>query len=173
MRERWPLVQPWLGTGARLMLGGVWIAAGWSKVGDLAASGRAVAAYRIFPYDFATFVGAVLPFLEIALGILLVLGLATRLAGGVSAIVLAVFIAGIVAAWVRGLRIDCGCFGGGGDLSAGETPRYASELIRDAGLLALAGLLVFFPRSRFSLDAVSPGEPAGTDRSADGGPESE
>ena len=64
-------VRLWLGTAARLVLGVVWIVAGATKVTDLAASGRSVAAYRILPYEGARFLGAVLPFLEIALGILL------------------------------------------------------------------------------------------------------
>lgn len=145
-------VRPWLGTLARLVLGGVWIAAGVSKVGDLAASGRAVVAYRLLPYDVATVVGVVLPFVEIMLGLLLVLGLATRLGAIVSAILLVSFIAGIASAWARGLRIDCGCFGGGGELAANQRSEYFSETIRDIVLLALAGFLVVFPRTRFSLD---------------------
>jgi uncharacterized membrane protein YphA (DoxX/SURF4 family) len=145
-------VQPWVSTAIRLILGAVWIAAGATKINDLAASGRAVNAYRLLSYDAATFIGAVLPFLEIALGALLILGLATRFAAVVSAVLLIVFIAGIVSAWARGLRIDCGCFGGGGDLAAGEKPRYVSETIRDIALLIAAGLLAAFPRSRFSLD---------------------
>jgi uncharacterized membrane protein YphA (DoxX/SURF4 family) len=138
----------------------VWIVAGSSKIGDLAASGRAVNAYRLLPYDAATFLGAALPFLEIALGVLLIVGLATRVGAVVSVLLLVVFIAGIASAWARGLRIDCGCFGGGGDLAANQQPTYFSETIRDIALLLVAGFLVIFPRSRFSLDA----------RLLDGGP---
>ena len=76
---RWPAVRPWLGTAARLGLAAVWLVAGAAKVGDLAASGRAVNAYQVMPYDVATVVGAALPFVELALGVLLLLGLATRL----------------------------------------------------------------------------------------------
>lgn len=147
-------VWPWLGTLARLILGTVWIIAGASKIGDLAASGRAVNAYRLLPYDAATFLGAVLPFLEIALGVLLIVGLATRLSAVVSAVLLVAFIIGIASAWIRGLRIDCGCFGGGGDLTAGQRPQYLLETIRDIALLALAGYLAVFPRTRVSLDAT-------------------
>lgn len=145
--------QGWISLVGRVVLGVVWIAAGWSKISDLAASGRAGNAYRLLPYDAATILGAALPFVEIALGSLLILGLATRLAGIVSAVLLVAFIVGIASAWARGLRIDCGCFGGGGDLTASQQPHYFSETIRDIALLALAGLLVLFPRSRFSLDA--------------------
>jgi uncharacterized membrane protein YphA (DoxX/SURF4 family) len=146
-------VLPFVGTAIRLVLGGVWIAAGASKIGDLAASGRAVAAYRLLPYDAATLLGAVLPFLEITLGLLLLLGVATRFAAIVSALLLGAFVVGIASAWARGLRIDCGCFGGGGDLTGDQRPAYTVETIRDIALLAGAGFLAVFPRTRFSVDA--------------------
>jgi uncharacterized membrane protein YphA (DoxX/SURF4 family) len=149
----WTSLQQWVSLVGRLILGTVWIIAGSAKVGDLAASGRAVNAYRLLPYDLASFLGAALPFLEIALGVLLILGLATRVGGVVSAVLLVAYIAGIASAWARGLRIDCGCFGGGGDLAANQQPTYFSETIRDIALLGVAGILVIFPRSRFSLDA--------------------
>jgi uncharacterized membrane protein YphA (DoxX/SURF4 family) len=151
--RRWIDVRPWVGTAARLVLGAVWLVAGASKVGDLAASGRAVNAYQVMSYDIAEVVGAALPFVEIALGVLLLAGLATRLAAAVSAALLVVFIAGITSAWARGLAIDCGCFGGGGELGAGESPSYAPEIARDVGLLLLAAFLIVWPRSRLSVDS--------------------
>lgn len=154
-------VRPWLSTVARLILGVVFVAAGTTKIGDLAASARAVAAYRLFPFEVSRFIGAVLPFLEIALGLLLILGLASRLAAVVAGVLLIVFIAGIASAWARGLRIDCGCFSQGGDLAANVRPQYFIETIRDIALLAVAGFLTVFPRSRFSLDG----------RLLDGGPD--
>lgn len=145
--------QPWVSTAARAILGVVFIVAGATKIGDLAASGRAVAAYRILPYDLATFLGAVQPFLEVTLGALLILGLATRLASVAVSVLLVMFLIGVSSAWIRGLRIDCGCFSPGGDLSAGQKPQYFSETIRDIALLLLAGFLAAFPRSRYCLDA--------------------
>jgi uncharacterized membrane protein YphA (DoxX/SURF4 family) len=149
-----PFIKLWLGTGVRLILGGVWLAAGVIKVGDLAASGRSVVAYRLLPYDAATSLGVVLPFVEIALGVLLVLGLATRLSAVLSVVLLIAFIIGIASAWARGLRIDCGCFGSGGDLAANQQPTYFSETIRDIALLALAAYLAVRPRTRLSLDTL-------------------
>jgi uncharacterized membrane protein YphA (DoxX/SURF4 family) len=150
--RRWPW--SWIGTVARLVLGGVWLVAGALKIGDLNASGRAVVAYRIFPPSAATAIGVVQPFLEIALGLLLVLGLATRLSAIVSAVLLVAYIVGIASVWARGLRIDCGCFGTGGDLAANAQPTYFSETIRDIALLAVAGFLAVRPRTRLSLDAL-------------------
>jgi uncharacterized membrane protein YphA (DoxX/SURF4 family) len=156
---RWPAVRPWVGVAVRLGLAAVWLYAGATKVGDLAASGRAVNAYRLLPYDVATVIGAALPFVELALGALLVVGLATRLVAGVSAALLVVFIAGISSAWARGLAIDCGCFGGGGQLAAGQTPSYLPEILRDLGFLALAGFLLVWPRTAASVDGWLAGPP--------------
>ncbi|MFC8614847.1 MauE/DoxX family redox-associated membrane protein [Micromonospora purpureochromogenes] len=157
---RWPAVRPWIGLAARLGLATVWLVAGAAKVADLAASGRAVNAYQLLPYDVATVVGAALPFVELALGAILLLGLATRLAAGVSAALLVVFVTGIVSAWSRGLAIDCGCFGSGGQLAAGQAPSYLPEILRDLGFLALAGFLLIWPRTPVSVDGWLTGEPA-------------
>jgi uncharacterized membrane protein YphA (DoxX/SURF4 family) len=150
---RWTVAQPWLGTLARIVLAGVWFAAGAAKIGDLSASGRAVNAYRLLPFEVAEVVGAALPFVELALGVLLLLGVATRVAAVASATLLVVFIAGISSVWARGLSIDCGCFGGGGELAAGQSPNYGPEIVRDTLFLILAAFLIVFPRTRLSLDA--------------------
>jgi uncharacterized membrane protein YphA (DoxX/SURF4 family) len=150
---RWPRLRPWLGTAARLGLSGVFIAAGASKAGDLAASARAVDAYELTPYQVSAAIGAALPFVELALGTLLLVGLATRLVAAVTGAALLVFIAGIASTWARGLTIDCGCFGEGGQLPAGVAPTYAVEILKDVGLLALAAYLVVYPLTRLSLDA--------------------
>jgi uncharacterized membrane protein YphA (DoxX/SURF4 family) len=151
-------VWPWISTVARLGLAAVFLVAGGTKVGDLAASGRAVNAYQLMPFDVAKVVGAAQPFLEIALGLLLLIGVATRLIAGVAAVLLLLFIAGIVSAWARGLQIDCGCFSRGGALAAGKRPTYGWEVLRDIGFLVLAGILLWRPRTRFSIDGLLMGE---------------
>lgn len=145
-------VWPWISTVARLGLAAVFLTAGGLKVTDLAASARAVNAYRLTSYDTAKVIGAVQPFLEIALGLLVLVGLAVRLSAAVAAAVLVIFMAGIVWAWARGLRIDCGCFSEGGELAGGRTAQYGWDLLRDAGFLILAGILLVKPRTRWSLD---------------------
>lgn len=151
--SRWLATRLWLGTLARLILAGVFIYAAATKVSDLAASQRAVAAYQILPFDLAKVIGAALPFVELMIALLLLAGLATRVAAGASGLLLAVFIAGISSAWARGLSIDCGCFGGDGSLAAGQSPTYGLEVARDVALLILAVFLVVYPRTRLSLDA--------------------
>ena len=151
-------VWPWIATVARLGLAAVFLVAGGLKVTDLAASARAVNAYRLMSYDTAEVVGAVQPFLEIALGLLLLAGLAVRLSAAISALVLVIFVAGIASAWARGLQIDCGCFSEGGELTGGRTAEYGVEILRDVGFLVLAGILLVRPRTRFSLDGLLMGE---------------
>lgn len=156
-RARMSVAWPWISTAARLGLAAVWLVAGGLKVSDLAASARAVNAYDLMPYDAAKVVGAVQPFVEIALGLLLLIGLAVRLSAGISALLLTIFIAGIVSAWARGLAIDCGCFSKGGELGAGQSPEYAWEIARDVGFLVLAGILLWRPWTRFSVDGLMGG----------------
>jgi protein-disulfide isomerase/uncharacterized membrane protein YphA (DoxX/SURF4 family) len=145
-------VLPWLGTAARLLLGAVWAWAAVAKMGDPAASVRAVRAYQLLPEWLAKGVGYGLPFLEIGLAVLLIAGLATRLAAILSSALLVVFLAGIVSAAARGLQIECGCFGGGGQLGADQSTAYTGEILRDAGLLAVSAFLVWAYRTRWSVD---------------------
>ena len=142
-----------LGLLARLILGGVLIYAGAVKVGKPRTSQRAVQAYDVLPYDLAGWVGLILPFAEIVLGLLLVLGLFTRLAAAISALLMAAFIVGIAQAWARGLTIDCGCFGGGGQVTAGETA-YPQEIARDLGLALCGAWLWWRPTPLASLGPV-------------------
>ena len=143
--------QPWIGLIARLILGGTLIAAGYLKFDELDKSKMAVRAYELLPVSLANFLGTTLPFFELGVGLLLVLGAATRITAVLSAILMIAFMIGISQAWARGLSIDCGCFGGGGQVAPGEAD-YLTPLLRDTGLALLALYLVKFPRSRFSLD---------------------
>ena len=145
---------PWVSTAARVVLGGVFLVAGGLKVIDPQSSVAAVRAYRLMPTSVATMVGWGLPFAEIALGLLLLAGVATRVIAVAAAVLLVVFIAAVASAAIRGLSIDCGCFGGGGDVAPGQTA-YGIEIVRDVGLLLLALWLVWQPGSRFALDRLS------------------
>jgi uncharacterized membrane protein YphA (DoxX/SURF4 family) len=144
----------WVSTGARLVLGGVFLVAGALKVIDPQSSVAAVRAYKLLPASMETIVGWGLPFAEIALGLLLLAGIATRAVAAATAMLLLVFIFAVASAWVRRLSIDCGCFGGGGEVAPGQTA-YGTELVRDVGLLLLALWLVWQPRSRFALDGLA------------------
>ena len=141
-----------VGTLARLGLAAVWLVSGALKAIDLDQAVVAVRAYDVLPRAAADVVAAVLPFFEIALGLLLLLGIGTRLVAVISGGLLLVFIAGVAQAWARGLSIDCGCFGGGGAVAPGATA-YVQEIVRDIGFLALAAWLVVRPHTLLSMDA--------------------
>jgi hypothetical protein len=60
----------------------------------------------------------------------------------------------IAQVWYRGFSIDCGCFGGGGDVSPeGKELRYMAEIARDTLFIGLAVLLVRKPQTPFSISA--------------------
>ncbi len=166
--------QPWLFLIARLVLAGFWIWAGASKVSDLEGSVSAVRAFRLLPNAVEPVVGAALPMVEIALGVTLLIGFAVRFGAAVSVVLQVAFLIGIISAAARGLRIDCGCFGGGGDLTAEQSTQYLLEIVRDSTLLLIAALLAIWPVSRFSLDnraasesnAASNGSAASNDNAA-------
>jgi uncharacterized membrane protein YphA (DoxX/SURF4 family) len=139
--------QPFITLLCRLLLGGVLLVAGGLKAFKPSESAGAVAAYKILPTDLAHLIGYALPWLEIALGILLIIA---------GTAVMIIFIAAIISVWARGILIDCGCFGGGGEVDpskASEAHRaYLMEILRDLGL-ALSGIyLYFFPYGRLSIE---------------------
>ena len=140
----------WAALAGRLALGSVFVVAGAIKLPDPAGSVRAVRAYDLLPEAIVPAIGYGLPVLEVALGLMLVLGVAVRLAAVLSVLLLTVFMVGVASAWARGLTIDCGCFGGGGQVAAGAT-RYGTEMLRDTGLVAVAAALVRWPVSRLAL----------------------
>jgi uncharacterized membrane protein YphA (DoxX/SURF4 family) len=143
---------PWVSTAARLVLGGVMLVAGALKVTDPATAAQAVRAYELLPEWLVTPVGWGLPFLEMAIGLLLIVGFGVRAAALAAGLFMVVFIAAVSSAWARGLSIDCGCFGGGGQVAPGQT-KYLQEILRDVGLLVLAGWLWFSPQSKFALES--------------------
>ena len=145
------LVWDVVGLLARLGLAAVWLLSGFEKASDPRETKVAVKSYELLPESLVSTVAATLPYLEISLGVLLLLGFATRLAAALSAVLLLVFIGGVISAAARGLLIDCGCFGGGGTVAPGATT-YTLEILRDIGVLALAGYLIWRPDTPLSVD---------------------
>ncbi len=151
MLNKFKTYQPWLTLLARLILGGVLLAAGALKIGNLQKSAMAVRAYEMLPVELANFLGYALPWIEIGIGLLLIVGASVKVCGLLGAFTMLAFIIAIAQAWARGLSIDCGCFGGGGTIDPEDT-KYLSEINRDIGLLALGVFLYYFPKGKLSLD---------------------
>ncbi|TBT93168.1 DoxX family membrane protein [Propioniciclava tarda] len=143
----------WVGLAARLVLGVVLLLAGGLKLGNLEESVYAVRSYRLLPYEVTAPLGYGLPILEVAVGLLLIVGLFTRVAALVGALLMIGFIVAIASVWYRGISIDCGCFGGGGEVDAAKAlASYPWEILRDVGLLACASWLLIRPRSALALE---------------------
>lgn len=146
--------QPWLTLAFRLILGGVLLVAGALKVSDPYSSATSVRAYQILPVDLANFLGFVLPFAEVVIGIFLIVGIWVRLNAIAGGALMVMFIIAIGQAWVRGISLDCGCFGKGGLLETDELPvwNYTIEIARDIVLAVFAFYIYRFPKGKLGLD---------------------
>jgi uncharacterized membrane protein YphA (DoxX/SURF4 family) len=147
------VVRDVIGALVRVGLAAVWLISGGLKAADPEQTYLAVSAYDVLPASMVGPVAAALPFVELAIGALLLIGFGVRPAAVASAVLLAAFVAGVGQAWARGLSIDCGCFGGGGPVDPGQT-RYQQELARDLGFLVLAAWLIVRPRTVMAVDAL-------------------
>jgi len=136
---------------ARLILGATLLVAGLLKAVNLEASADSVRAYQMLPYGMAGFVGTVLPIFEMVIGALLIIGAFTRISATIASALMVVFIIAIATTWARGLSIDCGCFGSGGEVPPTQT-QYPTEIARDLGLLLLGVWSAWKPSAPWSLD---------------------
>lgn len=166
MTRTFRTAQPWLTLAARLYLAYIWFDSGWPKLMDSAGTVRSVRAFQILPEALVPAFGYALPVVELALGVLLLVGLFTRWAAAATALMMAVFLAGIASAWIRGLSIDCGCFGNTGSYVADPVPGYIRDLARDTWFLAVAAFVALLPRTVLSADRFL--APSAGDRFDDG-----
>ena len=127
----------------RLLLGSLFLWAGVVKALDVPVFAGQVAAYQLLPYAWNYAVAAALPYVELLAGFLLLVNLRTKPAALLAGLLNAIFIVVLASVLVRGLNIDCGCFGP----DAGTTPLQA--LGRDVVLLALAAA-VYVQHDRYS-----------------------
>lgn len=93
--------------------------------------GMTINSYNLLPFWAVELLGRILPWFEVALGVLLISGVALRWVGIASSLLLLAFIGGMTRAYLLGLEIVCGCFGNNEKLGP-------LTLIRDASLLVLA-----------------------------------
>ena len=135
---------------ARFGLAFMWIYSGYTKLGAHLDVTKSIEAYEIFTPYWSDLLARVIGPLEIAGGLLLLLGIKVRWAGGVSIVVLVIFIMGLYSAYSRGLVIDCGCFNpsASGDAESGDILR---ALWRDVFLLAVTGFMVWRPFKKFAI----------------------
>jgi putative oxidoreductase len=129
----------------RLLLGALFLWSGIAKLAHPAAFFSALLDYELpLPDALLRLVAIVLPWLEALCGLALVLNRWAETVRPLVAALCAVFALALGEALLRGLKIDCGCFGPSVD-SWWDRPFFA--LLRTAGLLA-ASLWLLLPDAR-------------------------
>jgi methylamine utilization protein MauE len=141
----------------RLLLAGVFLFAAYSKIflpnsvfGPLPAKFAlstnlrnflpSVEQYKVVSHGTAVFVANTLPFVELSLGILLLIGWRVRIWLSVASAMLVGFLSLLTWAFLNHMDIkDCGCFA-----SSTPEPLNAMTLVRDGAFLVFALLITFF-----------------------------
>jgi uncharacterized membrane protein YphA (DoxX/SURF4 family) len=156
MMESSPLnfrrVTIWIG---RLVLGGIFIYAGYSKLflpnfmwspffalkfslsTNLSNFAFQVESFKLLPPAGVDFVSHTLPFAEIILGLLLLIGWQLRIWATLITLLLLGFLGVITRAYLLHMNINCGCF-------ATPEPLTIWTVIRDTALTALAAVTTAF-----------------------------
>ncbi|MDI6803796.1 MAG: MauE/DoxX family redox-associated membrane protein [Bacteroidota bacterium] len=127
---------------SRVVVGFVLIMASVPKVAEPAAFAKSIQAYQILPPFFINVFAISIPWLELVIGIFLIFGLLLRGSSLLSAILFAAFSVLIAVSLLRGLSIDCGCFGLDG------APLSWSRFFEDIGLLLLS-ILIYYNSIKF------------------------
>ncbi|MBV9455753.1 MAG: DoxX family membrane protein [Rubrobacter sp.] len=144
------LSNPYVSLVSRLVLGGLFLYAGAAKVFDPGGLASSIRGYELsLPEWFVSLSAHSLPLLEILLGLYLVVGLFTRTAAWVANLLTILFTLALLQGALRGLEIDCGCFGS----TAGGSTNLWMDVVRDLGFLVVGLQLAYAPPGKFSLDA--------------------
>jgi putative oxidoreductase len=125
---------------ARILLGLIFVYAAYAKLHFNGAwhlrdyyffFAMGIDSYKMLPLAIVEWMAKILPWVELALGAMLVIGTGVRWAGLVVSALLVVFMIALAHAALGGLEINCGCFGN-------NSVKPSTELARDVGLLAVA-----------------------------------
>jgi len=120
----------WLRVLLRLALGAVFVYAAYTKLRQSwLLFALSIDSYQLLPEWGVLTLARTLPWLELAVGLLLLTGVWLRYVSIAATLLLALFFSVMLLSYVHGTGIDCGCFGVGEALSV-------KTLLRDGGLLA-------------------------------------
>jgi uncharacterized membrane protein YphA (DoxX/SURF4 family) len=132
---------PLVALALRLGLAALFLYAGISKMADLHGFAVDIANYRVLPEALVSLVAATTPGIEIVAGLCLLPAQTLRAAAWLIFIMLSAFTAAVAQALVRGINIECGCFG------VSRDPVTTATLFRDLALLGGAALLLWLSRA--------------------------
>jgi uncharacterized membrane protein YphA (DoxX/SURF4 family) len=137
---------------ARLTVGGVFLVSGVSKLLDKPGTEASMARYVFLPRGSGKFISNVFPILEIIVGVLMVVGLFTRLAAVGAVALFAVFTGLIVYDLTHNQNVSCHCFG-----KLSEEKVTWMSVVRNVFLMALSLLVAVAFDGWLSLDSVISG----------------
>ena len=124
----------------RLILGAVFIYASIDKIAHPAAFAEAISNYQILPGALINLTAIILPWLELVVGLFLIIGLFKEGSVCLVTCLLVVFLGAMVFNLARGLDIHCGCFSTGTD---GESASMVWYVIREGFFLLPACYLLY------------------------------
>ncbi len=142
------LFHPSLGLLARAIVGGVFVMYAIDKIAAPADFALNIERYELLPFGLVNLVAIVLPWIELVVGVCILLGVRLRLNAVFAAVMLVLFIGAIGSAMARGLEINCGCS------ARSETVGWG-KIAEDAMYLLLAVRIVMKPDRVLSLDAMT------------------
>jgi uncharacterized membrane protein YphA (DoxX/SURF4 family) len=123
---------------ARILLGVVYLYAAWTKLSQpWLLFAMSIDAYGVLPEWAVLALARVLPWFELALGLVLLSGFRLRETAAVSTLLLGGFLALMLRTWSAGMGIDCGCFGLGEAISW-------KTIVRDSALFLFSFALALF-----------------------------
>lgn len=130
---------------ARIILGAIFIYAAYVKLRDpWELFAMSIDSYQVLPLRMAEMAARVIPWLELAIGLMLIAGVWLRISGTIVSLMLLTFFTLMVRAYAKGMQINCGCFGPGEAISW-------KTLLRDGSMAAAAiamTALAFLKRSK-------------------------
>lgn len=131
----------------RIALGLIFVAAGALKIGHTEEFASEIAGFQLLAHPLIAPLALLLPFLELMIGVYLVLGLFTRFAAWFAAAEMAIFAGAIASAVMRGISTSCGCFGPN-DHATTSWP----EVGRDAGFMLMGVIVAWWAPGALALD---------------------
>lgn len=129
---------------ARLVLTGTFVLAALPKIKDPVAFAASVNAFRVIGPELSNWVALSLPWLELVIGVGILLPQIRFSSSILIATLLLAFIGLHASAWIRGLEISCGCFG---TESAAESTDYPWLIMRNLLLLGACLLVIYKDRT--------------------------
>jgi len=95
----------------RIFLGAFFIFSSIDKINDPESFAVSIENYRLFPVFIVNVIAITLPWIELVTGLLILMGIRVKENSFIINILLVTFNLLLIIALLRGLDIDCGCFG--------------------------------------------------------------